>query len=106
MNASRHANARKSGFGALLVAGLLGAASCVFPARAYAGPVAGTSILNTATGVGTFAPSGATFSQSSNTVRAIVQPLEALQLVAPRTATVAPALTFAFAHRLTNLGND
>ena len=106
MNASRHANARSGGFGALLVAGLLGAASCVFPARSYAGPVAGTSILNTATGFGTFEASGVSFSQNSNTVRAIVQPLEALRLVDPRAATVAPALPFAFAHRLTNLGND
>jgi hypothetical protein len=85
---------------------MLGAASFVLPAKALAGPVAGTSILNTATGVGSFVLSGATFSQNSNTVRAIVQPLEAVQLAAPRAATVAPSLPFAFAHRLTNLGND
>src|SRR5689334_4709917 len=105
MRNSRHANARFGGFGALLLAGALGVAACVWVSRAAAGPLAGTSIPNTATGSGQFSPSGAPFSLGSNTVVAVVQPLEALALVDPRGATVAPGLSLAFAHRLTNLGN-
>jgi len=84
----------------------MGAALCAFGGRAAAGPVAGTPILNTATGSGVFTFNNAPFVQNSNTVRALVQPFEAVRLVANRGATVSPGLPFAFAHRLTNTGND
>ena len=106
MNGFRKAHLRSSGLRALLFLGATGAALCVSRGQAVAGPVAGSSILNTATASGVFALSGTPFVQTSNTVRAIVQPLEAVRLEDDRAAIVAPGLSFAFAHRLTNLGND
>ena len=105
MSDSRIGKRKRSGLRALIV-GVIGAALCVLPSPGVAGPLAGSSILNTASGTGVFAWGGPPFSQLSNTVRAIVQPLESVGLVDPRSANVAPGLSFAFAHRLTNSGND
>ncbi|MGH7726714.1 MAG: hypothetical protein ACREOU_14910 [Candidatus Eiseniibacteriota bacterium] len=71
---------------------------------ALAGPPAGSSILNTAGGLGTF-PGGVVVSQSSNTVRTIVSPLERLELVSDTGAIAGPGTLVRFPHRLTNLGN-
>lgn len=73
---------------------------------AAAAPPAGTAIDNVATGDANDAVSGLPLAPRSNTVRAIVQPLEALTLVAPGAQTVPIGATATFAHRLTNLGND
>ena len=88
-------------FGTRLLPGAI-LAACVLATPAAAGPIAGSSILNTATGSFTNAPAVLT----SNTVRAIVQPLEAVRLVQGGARVAAPGQSFAFAHRLTNLGND
>jgi len=106
MSDSRSGKRKRSGLRALVFMGALGAALCVWASPGASGPLAGSSILNTASGTGVHAWGGPPFAQLSNTVRAVVQPLESVGLVDPRTAGISPGLPFAFAHRLTNSGND
>lgn len=73
---------------------------------AHAGPPAGTPIDNTATGVASDSSGTVQFAPvASNTVRAIVQPLEWLVLTPGRATRVNPGAGTVFAHRLFNLGN-
>ncbi len=88
--------------GAMVAALCLWAGSGALPV--LAGPPAGSSILNTADGLGTYA-GGSVIAQSSNTVRTIVSPLEAARLTADGGMIALPGTVARFAHRLTNLGN-
>src|SRR5262245_11343807 len=72
---------------------------------ALAGPPAGTAIPNFVTGTGTNALTGAQVQARSDTVLAIVQALEQITLVPPRSVTAPLGSTISFAHRVTNLGN-
>src|SRR5262245_32072230 len=70
---------------------------------AFAGPPAGTVIPNFATGTATVAGLPAQF--RSDTVIAIVQPLEQITLAPSRSATAPPGSPVGFAHQLVNTGN-
>lgn len=95
---------RRLGVLAAVLAGLAGGA---LPGSrlAHAAPPAGTAIDNVAFGSGVHAPSGAPILFRSDTVRAVVTAVEALALVPPRGAVLAPGASGSFAHRLSNLGN-
>jgi len=69
----------------------------------HAAPPAGTPIDNTATGTLTFA--GGPLTQPSNTVRAVVQAVEALALFPDGGGTAPPGGSVTLAHRLVNAGN-
>lgn len=67
-------------------------------------PTAGTDLANTAT-VTYVDEGGAEATVLSNTVHIIVQPLEALDLSADRSASCQPGQPVVFSHRLRNTGN-
>ncbi|MDR3454541.1 MAG: hypothetical protein P4L96_17370 [Rhodoferax sp.] len=68
-------------------------------------PPAGTVITSTATAAYVDSATGLNVRLTSNTVRAVVQPLEALQLVSSQALSRTPNTGFTFAHQLTNTGN-
>lgn len=72
---------------------------------AFAAPPAGTPVDNTAGGSGVESAGGVTLQPVSNTVRATVQPLEALALTRRAPLTARPGDAVSFAHRLRNRGN-
>jgi len=82
---------------------VLGAWLLAAPA-ARSAPPAGTPIDNTAT-ASMVDTSGVPHVQPSNTVRALVQPLESVALAPDRGAQVPPGGSVTFAHRLVNTGN-
>lgn len=98
-----------SGFRTRGITRVSGAALCLYVAfgalPALAGPPAGSSILNFATGAGALA-GGGTLAPNSNTVRTIVSPLERLSLSGGTETLAAPGTIVSFPHRLVNLGND
>lgn len=73
--------------------------------RAHAAPPAGTPIVSTATGTAVDPGSGATLTATSNTVIAIVQPLERLLVGPDRGLSALPGASVQFAHRVQNAGN-
>jgi uncharacterized repeat protein (TIGR01451 family) len=94
---------RWSGARALIFAWVLGLGASGGPSAA--GPIAGSAIVNQADGSGLDSLSGLGLADQSNVVRAIVQALDGLALVADRGVTAAPGSPVTFAHRLSNLGN-
>lgn len=84
---------------ARLLGGLLSLAG-----SAHAAPLPGTPVDNHA-GAVALHPADGPIEAWSDTVRAIVQPLEALRLERPQSVTLAPGAGARLAHRLTNTGN-
>ncbi|HEV2106129.1 MAG TPA: hypothetical protein VGU27_10410, partial [Candidatus Eisenbacteria bacterium] len=72
---------------------------------ARAAPPAGTPIDNTARGTARDSLSGLPLAPVSNTVRAVVQPLEWVALAPDRGGLAAPGAAVTLAHRLWNRGN-
>lgn len=89
--------------GLVLTAALL-AGACLYT-RAHAAPPAGTPIVNTATGSGVEAISGATLSPTSNAVTTLVQPLESLAVGPEHAVTATRGAALLLAHRVRNTGN-
>lgn len=87
------------------LASFLALALLAAPFAASAAPPAGTPLDNTASGAGMDSLSGAPGTWFSNTVRAVVQPLELLFLTPDRNASALPGARVAFAHRLVNGSN-
>ncbi len=86
-----------------ITAWLIGAFVCL-AAPAGAAPPAGTPVDNSAEATAVH-PSGGSFSTFSDTVRALVQPVETLRLERSQSVTIAPGTAASLAHRLVNTGN-
>lgn len=90
----------------MLLTSVMSLAGFVLSGVSLAAPPAGTTIDNTATGTAVLSTSAGSVSLTSNTVRAIVQPLDSLSLAPPRYAQAMPGSSVRMRHTLANLGNS
>ncbi|MBI5170148.1 MAG: DUF11 domain-containing protein [Candidatus Eisenbacteria bacterium] len=97
-----HARIRAWALGLVALAPLLALA----PLRAHAAmPPAGTPVDNTATATAHVVANGVWVNPASNTVRTVVQALDAVTLRYARSLLASPGETIAFAHVLAHAGN-
>jgi hypothetical protein len=83
----------------------LGLVVVLFPLAALAAPPAGTPIDNTAAATAFSPADGVWLNPASNTVRAMVQALDAVALRPASAQTVSPGASADYAHVLVNRGN-